>query len=47
MTTKQIREHKLGNQRRKKRLMKVYYKVKPSERGWIEKPAFIQNGKYS
>lgn len=47
MTRKQIRERKAGNQARKARFLKLYYKVKPSKLGWIENPGFIQNGKYT
>jgi len=42
-----LRAHKAGNQRRRARLLKLYFKVKPSTKGWIEKPGFIQKGKYA
>lgn len=47
MTKKQRREHKLGNQIRKLRLLKLYFKTKPSKMGWIEKPGFIQDGRFT
>ena len=47
MTKSQRIEHKIGNQRRKSKLLALYYKVKPAERGWIIKPGFIQDGTFT
>lgn len=47
MTRRQRIEHKIGNQFRKAALLKAYYKVKPSVAGFIAKPGFIQDGKYT
>lgn len=47
MTKKQRREHKIGNQLRKARLLRLYYKVKPTEKGWIPLGGICQNGKYT
>jgi hypothetical protein len=47
MTKAQRIKHKIGNQLRKARLLRLYYKVKPSERGWIPLGPVCQNGKYS
>lgn len=47
MTKKQRREHKIGNQMRKARLLGLYYKVKPSAKGWIALGGVCQSGKYT
>lgn len=47
MTKRQRREHKIGNQKRKARLLRLYYQVKPASRGWIPAPGFCQDGKYT
>lgn len=47
MTKAQRKAHKIGNQKRKARLLKLYHGVKPADRSWIEKPGFIQDGKYT
>lgn len=47
MTKAQRIAHKMGNQQRKARLLKLYYKQSPSEHGWLDRPAFIQDGKHT
>lgn len=47
MTKAQRIQHKIGNQLRKARLLHLCYKVKPSEKGWIPKPGFVQDGKFT
>jgi len=47
MTKAQCIEHKIGNALRRERLLGLYYKVKPSSKGWIANPGFIQRSKYS
>ena len=47
MTKRQRIEHKIGNALRKARLLRLYYKVKPSEKGWIPLGSSCQNGKYT
>jgi len=47
MTKAQRTAHKKGNQLRKDRLIRLYYKTKPSALGWLDKPGFIQNGKFT
>jgi hypothetical protein len=47
MTKKQRKEHKIGNQLRKARLLRLYHKVKPSERAWIPLGGVCQNGAYT
>ena len=47
MTKKQRIEHKIGNQKRKAKLLRLYYKVKPSERGWIPLGGVCQSGKHA
>ena len=47
MTKKQEREHKIGNQLRKARLLRLYHKVKPGSKGWIPLGPLCQNGKYT
>ena len=47
MTKKQHIEHKIGNQRRKAKLLSLYYKVKPSERMWIPLGGVCQNGRHT
>ena len=47
MTKKQLREYKTGNQKRREHLIALYYKVKPSTRGWIPLKCLIQKGKYA
>lgn len=47
MTKKQRKEHKIGNQLRKARLLRLYFKVKPSSKGWIPLGSLPQNGKYT
>lgn len=44
MTTAQRIAHKIGNQQRKKHLRELYYKVKPSSKGWIPLGGLIQDG---
>lgn len=47
MTKRQRIEHKIGNQKRKARLLALYYKVKPSEHGWIALGGVCQDGKFT
>jgi hypothetical protein len=47
MTKAQRIAHKIGNQVRKARLLRLYYKVKPTAKGWIPLGASVQNGKYT
>lgn len=47
MTKKQIREHKIGNQKRKARLLTLYYKVDLSKLPWITLGGVCQNGKHT
>jgi hypothetical protein len=47
MTKAQRKAHKIGNQLRKARLLRLYHKVKPSSKGWIPLGALPQNGKYT
>ena len=47
MTKRQRIEHKIGNQLRKARLLRLYHKVKPSSKGWIPLGTLPQNGKYT
>lgn len=37
----------MNNQIRKARLLALYYKVKPTSRGWIPLGNMIQNGRYT
>ena len=47
MTKRQRIEHKIGNARRKANLLRLYYGVKPSLKGWIPLGGVCQNGKYT
>lgn len=47
MTKAQRNAHKIGNQVRKVKLQRLYYKVKPSQKGWIPLGGLCQNGKFS
>ena len=47
MTQKQRKEHKIGNQIRKARLLRLYYKVSPKERGWLPLGGICQSEKYA
>lgn len=47
MTKSQRIAHKIGNQVRKARLLRLYYKVKPSKKGWIPLGPLCQNGKFT
>lgn len=47
MTKAQRIAHKIGNQRRKARLLQLYYKVSPSEKGWIPLFGVCQSGKHA
>lgn len=47
MTRKQRREHKIGNQLRKARLLRLYYKVKPASKAWLPLGGVCQNGKHT
>lgn len=47
MTNKQRREHKQMVARRRDHFLTIYYKVKPSAKGWISNPGFAQKGKYA
>lgn len=47
MTRSQRKAHKIGNQLRKARLLRIYHKVSPSSKGWIPLGGVCQNGKYT
>jgi hypothetical protein len=47
MTKKQRIEHKIGNQKRKARLLRLYYGTSPAKKGWIPLGHVCQNGKFS
>ena len=47
MTKKQRIEHKIGNQKRKARLLRLYHKADFRKNGWISLGGVCQNGKYS
>lgn len=47
MTKAQRIEHKIGNARRKARLLRLYHGVKPASKGWIPLGGVCQNGKYT
>lgn len=47
MTKSQRIAHKIGNAVRKAKLLRLYHKVKPSEKSWIPLGGVCQNGKYT
>jgi len=47
MTKRQRIEHKIGNQMRKARLLRLYYKTKPAKNGWIPLGGVCQNGAHT
>lgn len=47
MTKAQRRDHKIGNALRRDHFLRIYYKTKPSTKGWIANPGFIQKGRYA
>lgn len=47
MTKAQRKAHKIGNQLRKARLLRLYHKVKPGAHGWISLGGLCQNGKHT
>lgn len=47
MTKRQIKEHKLGNQIRKERFRKLYFKADWQKNSWIPLAGLCQDGKYT
>jgi len=47
MTKGQRIKHKIGNQLRKARLLRLYYKQSPAKNGWIPLGPTCQNGKFT
>lgn len=47
MTKAQRKAHKIGNQIRKARLLYLYYKVSPAEKGWIPLQGVCQSGRFT
>jgi hypothetical protein len=47
MTKRQRIEHKQMVAKRRDHFLTIYFKTKPSVKGWIPNPGFAQRGKYA